>query len=269
MASRLTASIIGRRASHHHHHQLKLIGLQLQLQLKTSPGSTAMAMATTTKRCMATFKPSIYHCEKITMKVPTMGDSITEGTIVEWAAEVGQAVKEGDVVALVETDKVTIDIKAEVDGIVSQHFGQVEETVEVGANLYEIDTEGSATVSASVGGEGEAESVSTATAQAEGLAASTSVVEESATATSSSSTTTATRQPSIQFLGKEGWKEKLSIVGESKVASTPAMDAMKPNGSITLDGKPLTPMYGRLPFSEREMEALILGGASEAPAMKE
>jgi pyruvate/2-oxoglutarate dehydrogenase complex dihydrolipoamide acyltransferase (E2) component len=36
---------------------------------------------------------------------------------------VGQAVKEGDVVALVETDKVTVDIKAEIDGVVTEQFG--------------------------------------------------------------------------------------------------------------------------------------------------
>ena len=35
----------------------------------------------------------------------------------------GQAVKEGDVVALVETDKVTVDIKAEADGVLTQQFG--------------------------------------------------------------------------------------------------------------------------------------------------
>lgn len=48
-----------------------------------------------------------------------------QGTIVEWTAAVGQAVKEGDVVALVETDKVTVDIKAEFDGVIVQQFGAV------------------------------------------------------------------------------------------------------------------------------------------------
>ena len=43
----------------------------------------------------------------------------------EWTAAVGQAVKEGDVVALVETDKVTVDIKAEMDGVVTQQFMSV------------------------------------------------------------------------------------------------------------------------------------------------
>jgi pyruvate/2-oxoglutarate dehydrogenase complex dihydrolipoamide acyltransferase (E2) component len=44
---------------------------------------------------------------------------------VEWTAEVGQAVKADEVVALIETDKVTIEIKAEIDGVITQHFGSV------------------------------------------------------------------------------------------------------------------------------------------------
>lgn len=34
-------------------------------------------------------------------------------------------VQDGDVVALVETDKVTVDIKADIDGVITQHFGAV------------------------------------------------------------------------------------------------------------------------------------------------
>lgn len=43
----------------------------------------------------------------------------------EWTAQVGQMVKDGDVVALVETDKVTVDIKADMDGVVTQQFGEM------------------------------------------------------------------------------------------------------------------------------------------------
>lgn len=43
----------------------------------------------------------------------------------EWTAAIGQAVKEGDVIALVETDKVTVDIKAEIDGVIVDQFGAV------------------------------------------------------------------------------------------------------------------------------------------------
>lgn len=35
----------------------------------------------------------------------------------------GQAVKEDDVICLIETDKVTVDIKAEMAGVVTQQFG--------------------------------------------------------------------------------------------------------------------------------------------------
>ena len=43
----------------------------------------------------------------------------------EWTAQPGQAVKTDDVIALVETDKVTIEIKSVVDGVLTQQFGAV------------------------------------------------------------------------------------------------------------------------------------------------
>lgn len=54
-----------------------------------------------------------------------MGDSITEGSIVEWTVQVGQAVQPDDVVALIETDKVTVEIKATTSGVITQQFGAV------------------------------------------------------------------------------------------------------------------------------------------------
>jgi pyruvate/2-oxoglutarate dehydrogenase complex dihydrolipoamide acyltransferase (E2) component len=44
---------------------------------------------------------------------------------VEWTAAIGQAVQTDDVIALIETDKVTIDIKADMNGVITQHFGSV------------------------------------------------------------------------------------------------------------------------------------------------
>lgn len=39
--------------------------------------------------------------------------------------DIGQAVKEGDVLALVETDKVTVDIKAETTGVLVAQYGEM------------------------------------------------------------------------------------------------------------------------------------------------
>lgn len=51
--------------------------------------------------------------------------SYVQGTIVEWTVQVGQAVQPEDVVALIETDKVTVDIKATVAGVLTQQYGAV------------------------------------------------------------------------------------------------------------------------------------------------
>ena len=51
--------------------------------------------------------------------------TLSQGTIVEWTVPVGQAVKADDVIALIETDKVTVDIKAEMDGVIVEQFGAV------------------------------------------------------------------------------------------------------------------------------------------------
>eukprot|EP00539_Tryblionella_compressa_P006554 CAMPEP_0178756928 /NCGR_PEP_ID=MMETSP0744-20121128/13549_1 /TAXON_ID=913974 /ORGANISM="Nitzschia punctata, Strain CCMP561" /LENGTH=191 /DNA_ID=CAMNT_0020411129 /DNA_START=188 /DNA_END=763 /DNA_ORIENTATION=+ len=182
------------------------------------------------------------------MKVPTMGDSITEGTIVEWTAQIGQMVKEDDVVALIETDKVTVDIKATMSGVLTQQFGAVDDTVEVGADLCEIDTEADATVEAS-----EASSPASAPAAEEPAPAPATTVAPTTTtdsATSSSGTKQA-RTPSIKFLGKEGWARVLSGARANNVVYD------------------LPANYGRLSFSEEEMEALIMGGANIAPEVKD
>mmetsp|Transcript_19028 Transcript_19028/g.27520 ORF Transcript_19028/g.27520 Transcript_19028/m.27520 type:complete len:268 (+) Transcript_19028:257-1060(+) len=199
--------------------------------------------------------------EIVTMKVPTMGDSISEGTIVEWTAVVGQAVSEGDVVAQVETDKVTVDIKADMDGVIVEHFGNVDDTVEVGADLYKIDTEATPTVSGSYEISPQEDTSPHPKTEA------TEVEEEVVGSYTVTDTPTPVRVPSIHFLGKDGWAARRNNVEPS--AFTGVKVKRTPGGpDIILDGSGLTPMYGRPAFSEAEMEALITGGASQAPKVK-
>jgi hypothetical protein len=56
------------------------------------------------------FTPRIQ--EAITELVPALGESITEGSIAQWVKKEGDDIKVDDVVLIVETDKVTVDIKA-------------------------------------------------------------------------------------------------------------------------------------------------------------
>jgi len=156
------------------------------------------------RRAVSTTTPAL---AQITVNVPSMGDSITEGTIVEWCVPPGSRVKEGDVLALVETDKVTVDIKADRDGILVRQLGEVEGVVEVGQGLYVLETE--ATAMAAAGSNVDVSAVATSLDAGETAAA--------ATATSSPA-----RKKSIQFLGKEGWKARMTMTADDHPTTTPA-----------------------------------------------
>lgn len=220
-------------------------------QLAATFSRAALRQLSSQRRGARTFTSSLPLEEMVTIKVPTMGDSITEGTIVEWVASIGQAVKEDDVVALVETDKVTIDIKAEVDGVIVQHFGEVDDNVEVGANLYEIDTEGTAT-----------EVVADEPIVSDSLEAN---AEPSMPPPSTDENLGSTRIPSIKFLNKDGWNRRKNGLDLDSGTSNPEIAPVDPKAVVTLDSAGIGPTYGRPPFTEREIEALLLGGASEEP----
>jgi len=82
-------------------------------------------------------------------QVPTMGDSITEGTIVDMPVAPGDYVQSDEVVLILETDKVSIDVRASEGGALVEILGEIDDVVEVGSDLYRIDTDADAPESAS------------------------------------------------------------------------------------------------------------------------
>jgi len=197
---------------------------------------------------------------QITVNVPTMGDSITEGTIVEWCVPPGSRVSEGDVLALVETDKVTIDIKAEQEGVLVKQLGDVEAVIEVGEGLYVLDTDTSVATSSVESNTNEVN----VSLDAEQMLANDEPAPTLSTTSSSSSTA---RVPSIHFLGKEGWKKLLTATDEPNQTTTTTTipTSNSPSAPTSITQMPYSSMYGRPAITEEEMEALILGGAEEAP----
>eukprot|EP01035_Chromulina_nebulosa_P017038 gene17038-22546_t len=85
---------------------------------------------------------------KVIEKVPALGESITEGTIASWTKKIGDKVNVDDVIAIVETDKVTVDIKSTLSGVLTNVFAT--DNVIVGNDFYEIDTDLNAPISAAV-----------------------------------------------------------------------------------------------------------------------
>ncbi|MDQ2871584.1 MAG: E3 binding domain-containing protein, partial [Candidatus Eremiobacteraeota bacterium] len=79
--------------------------------------------------------------------LPEMGESVTEGSIVEWRKKVGDYVAEGDTLVEVTTDKVDVEVPATASGVIRQLLASEGDTVTVGAVLAEIDTNGAAKAS--------------------------------------------------------------------------------------------------------------------------
>ncbi len=73
--------------------------------------------------------------------MPKLGFDMGEGTLVGWTVEIGQAIKRGDVIAEIETDKATIEIETTVEGIVLQLLAEPGDVVAVGAPIGYVGAE--------------------------------------------------------------------------------------------------------------------------------
>jgi 2-oxoglutarate dehydrogenase E2 component (dihydrolipoamide succinyltransferase) len=79
-----------------------------------------------------------YYASESAVKVPEMGDSITEGTVLKWLYQVGDSFKEDDVVCQIETDKVTADVRAPAAGTLTSQLAKEGSTVAVGSELFKF-----------------------------------------------------------------------------------------------------------------------------------
>jgi multifunctional 2-oxoglutarate metabolism enzyme len=75
----------------------------------------------------------------VQIPMPEMGESVTEGVVLEWHVAEGDAVKEGDTIVEVSTDKVDAEVPAPMDGVITKLVAQVDDEVPVGAPLAEME----------------------------------------------------------------------------------------------------------------------------------
>ncbi len=77
----------------------------------------------------------------IDIVTPTGGESVTEGSILEWTVQVGEPVKQGDTVVVISTDKVDMELPAPGSGTVSEVLAEEGATVTVGEVIGRIRAE--------------------------------------------------------------------------------------------------------------------------------
>ncbi len=70
--------------------------------------------------------------EKVDFKLPKMGESITEGTILNWLIDEGDAFEEGDIIVEVGTDKVDNEVPAPFSGVLVEKKYQPKDVVKIG-----------------------------------------------------------------------------------------------------------------------------------------
>ncbi len=75
----------------------------------------------------------------VEIQMPEMGESVTEGTILEWHKHEGDFVEQGETVVEVSTDKVDAEIPAPASGTITKLVGAVDDVVSVGAVLAELE----------------------------------------------------------------------------------------------------------------------------------
>jgi multifunctional 2-oxoglutarate metabolism enzyme len=73
------------------------------------------------------------------IQMPEMGESVTEGIVLEWHVAEGDFVNEGDTVVEVSTDKVDAEVPAPTAGVITKLIASVDEEVAVGAPLAEME----------------------------------------------------------------------------------------------------------------------------------
>ena len=89
--------------------------------------------------------------------MPKMGDAMEEGTLLKWLKSEGDEVSEGDAIAEIETDKVTLELEAENSGTLAQLIADEGQDIPVGEAIAFIAGEGEEVPERAAGGGAEAE----------------------------------------------------------------------------------------------------------------
>lgn len=163
--------------------------------------------------------------------VPQMGESVLEGTILEWKVKIGDPVKADQPLVELMTDKINIEIPSEVDGILTHQFAKEGDVVPVGTRIATIDVAGG-----KAGAPKKKEEQVAAAAQ-QGQATTTAPAAATATATKAAPARTAVQgtaavgqgklSPKVRMLIREYSVDPTSIVPTGKDGLVKVEDVMR------------------------------------------
>jgi 2-oxoglutarate dehydrogenase E2 component (dihydrolipoamide succinyltransferase) len=167
------------------------------------------------------------------IRVPTLGESVSEATVGTWFKKVGDVIKADEPLCELETDKVTIEVPAPASGVLSEIVANAGETVEPGGLLGQISEGASAGAAAPAAAEKvekvEKAAVAAPAAEAKPAAAASSMPPAPSAAKLLAENNVSADQ--VDGSGKRGQVLKgdvIAAVAKGITASTPAAAAAEP-----------------------------------------
>ncbi|MDG9677574.1 2-oxoglutarate dehydrogenase, E2 component, dihydrolipoamide succinyltransferase [Micromonospora sp. DH14] len=216
----------------------------------------------------------------VSVTMPRLGESVTEGTVTRWLKQEGDTVEVDEPLLEVSTDKVDTEIPSPAAGVLSRIVVGEDETAEVGSELAVIAGEGESTGGGEAAGQEQApaeavEPAAEPTAAAEGtadeVAQDEAPTEEPAPAAASSGEGTPVKMPALGESVTEGTVTRwLKQVGETIEVDEPLLEV----STDKVDTEIPSPVAGtvlEIKVAEDETAAVgadlaIIGAAGGAPA---
>jgi 2-oxoglutarate dehydrogenase E2 component (dihydrolipoamide succinyltransferase) len=160
------------------------------------------------------------------IRVPTLGESVTEATVAKWLRNVGDAVAADEPLVELETDKVTVEVNAPASGTLSEIKADAGATVEVGALLGSL-AEGAAPAKKAAPAAAPAKAVAPAPAKPAPAAAAPAAMKEPGPAARKMMAESGVTPPS--GTGKDGRVTKADVLAalQSKPAAPQPAQAPK------------------------------------------
>ncbi|MGE5267595.1 MAG: 2-oxoglutarate dehydrogenase complex dihydrolipoyllysine-residue succinyltransferase [Deltaproteobacteria bacterium] len=156
----------------------------------------------------------------IEIKVPVLGESITEATVGRWFKKPGDAVKADEPLVELETDKVTVEVPAPAAGVLGDILASQGDTVAIGALLAALNDGGAATAKAAAG------SANTATSPAEAAKPAAAPAKPSAAPRGPAASAPAPPAPSARKVLAEAQIDAAEVAGSGRRGQVLKEDAI-------------------------------------------
>jgi 2-oxoglutarate decarboxylase len=182
--------------------------------------------------------------QTIDVVTPAAGESVTEGTILEWHAQVGDQIKVDDTIVEISTDKVDVELPSPATGTVSEILVQEGDTVTVGQVIARIVVGATGASAASDSGNGAGSATSTADGSPANTANGSGGVPDGIKATPVAARAAAVEGVDLANVSGSGPGGQIRKADVLSASTGNGADQAK--GTATTNGKPATASSERL-----------------------